>query len=101
MDFTCPDKQQIDIYDIGIVLNNALANAIEATGRLEGKKSIFLHSYIKGNLFFIEVENDFYGELIMDSKTGLPVSSKENQQHHGLGLENIQRCAKNIWEISI
>ena len=49
---------------------------------------------MKGNLFFIEVENDFFGELIIDSKTGLPVSSKEDKQLHGVGMENIQRCAK-------
>ncbi len=93
-DFTYPDKQQIDVYDIGIVLNNALENAIEASSKADGKKSISLHSYMKGNLFFIEVENDFSNDIIFDSKTGLPVSSKADKQLHGLGMENIQRCAK-------
>ena len=93
-DFTYPDKQQIDVYDIGIVLNNALENAIEASGRLAGEKSIHLRSYMKGNLFFIEVENDFSGEIIINSETGLPVSSKEDKRLHGVGMENIQRCAK-------
>ena len=92
--FTYPDKQQIDVYDIGIVLNNALENAIEASGKVDGRKNISLRSYMKGNLFFIEVENDFCGELVIDSGTGLPVSSKEDRQYHGLGIENIQRCAK-------
>ena len=92
--FTYPDKQQIDVYDIGIMLNNALENAIEASGKLEGEKNISLRSYMKGNLFFIEVENDFDGELVMDSKTGLPISSKADKRLHGLGIENIQRCAK-------
>lgn len=49
---------------------------------------------MKGNLFFIEVENDFGGEIIFDSETGLPVSNKEDKKLHGLGMENIQRCAK-------
>lgn len=93
-DFTYPDKQQIDVYDIGIVLNNALENAIEASSKAPGKKSISLRSYMKGNLFFIEVENDFLSEIIFDSETGLPVSSKADKQLHGLGMENIQRCAK-------
>ena len=93
-DFTYPDKQQIDVYDIGIALNNALENAIEASGRLAGEKSIHLRSYMKGNLFFIEVENDFSGEIIINSETGLPVSSKEDKRLHGVGMENIQRCAK-------
>ena len=93
-DFTYPDKQQIDVYDIGIVLNNALENAIEANSRLAGEKNIRLRSYMKGNLFFIEIENDFSGELIINSETGLPISSKEDKRLHGLGMENIQRCAK-------
>ena len=76
------------------MLNNALENAIEAGSTVSGKKSISLRSYMKGNLFFIEVENDFGGEIIFDSETGLPVSSKEDKKLHGLGMENIQRCAK-------
>lgn len=94
VDFVYPNKQQIDVYDIGIVLNNALENAIEASSKLEGKKNIYLRSYMKGNLFFIEVENDFADEIIMDSETGLPISNKDNKQLHGIGIENIQRCAK-------
>ena len=93
-DFTYPDKQQIDVYDVGIVLNNALENAIEASRNVEGRKGISLRSYMKGNLFFIEVENDFCGELVIDSGTGLPATCKEDRQIHGLGLDNIQRCAK-------
>ena len=93
-DFTYPDKQQIDVYDIAIVLNNALENAIEASRNAPGKKYINLRSYMKGNLFFIEVENEFISEIIFDSETGLPVSSKTEKQLHGLGMENIQRCAK-------
>ena len=93
-DFTYPDKQQIDVYDIAIVLNNALENAIEASRNAPGKKTISLRSYMKGNLFFIEVENDCMREIIFDRETGLPVSSKAEKQLHGLGMENIQRCAK-------
>lgn len=93
-DFVYPDKQQIDVYDIGIVLTNALENAIEASCQAEREKSISLRSYMKGNLFFIEVENDFDRELVIDSESGLPMTRKEDRQSHGLGLENIQRCAK-------
>lgn len=93
-DFSYPGKRQIDVYDIGIVLNNALENAIEASRKVEGKRSINLRSYMKGNLFFIEVENDCSGEIIFDSETGLPVSSKADKRLHALGMENIQRCAR-------
>lgn len=87
-DFTYPDKQQIDVYDIAIVLNNALENAIEASRKVEGKKYINLRSYMKGNLFFIEVENEFISEIIFDSETGLPVSSKTEKQLHGFEVVN-------------
>ena len=93
VDFTYPDKKQIDVYDIGIVLNNALENAIEAAGKAEGAKRIHVRSYQRGSLFFIEVENGFSGSLTMDRETGLPVSSKEDRRLHGLGMENIKRCA--------
>ena len=49
---------------------------------------------MKGSLFFIEVENDFAEDIVMEEESGLPVSSKENGKLHGIGLSNIQRCAK-------
>ena len=30
----------------------------------------------------------------MDKETGLPISSKEDGTQHGIGMSNIQRCAK-------
>ena len=92
-DFTYPDQKQIDVYDIGIVLSNALENAVEAAGKADGAKKISVRSYQKGSLFFIEVENGFSGSLTMDRVTGLPISSKEDRRLHGLGMENIKRCA--------
>lgn len=67
---------------------------MEAVSKIEGKKEIRVRSYQKGSLFFIEVVNDFSGGLVMDRETGLPISHKEDGQLHGLGLENIQRCAR-------
>lgn len=93
-DFICPSGQQIDVYDIGIILNNALENAIEACSKTEGVKHIYLHSYMKGNLFFIEIENDYAEDIIIDEKSGLPISNKNNREMHGLGMSNIRRCAK-------
>ena len=94
VDFNYPKELQIDVYDIGIILNNALENAIEATALSETDKYISLHSYVKGNLFFIEVENSFARELVMNKENGLPESSKAKKKFHGMGLTNIQRCAR-------
>ena len=93
VDYIYPKELQIDVYDIGVILNNALENAIEAATLLERDKYVSLHSYVKGNLFFIEVENSFAREIVMNKESGLPESSKANKKFHGMGLINIQRCA--------
>ena len=94
VDFNYPKELQIDVYDIGVVLNNALENAIEAARLLNRDKYVSLHSYVKGNLFFIEVENNFWREIVMNKESGLPESSKSNKKFHGMGLANIRRCAR-------
>ena len=94
VDFAYPPNLLIDIYDIAVILNNALENAIEACPKTEGNKQIKLHSYVKGSLFFIEIENDFSEDIIIEKESGLPVSSKESGKLHGIGISNIQRCAK-------
>lgn len=94
VDFAYPPNLLIDIYDIAVILNNALENAIEACRKTEGNKQIKLHSYVKGSLFFIEIENGFSEDIIIEKESGLPVSSKESGKLHGIGISNIQRCAK-------
>ena len=94
VDYIYPKELQIDVYDIGVILNNALENAIEAATLLNRDKYVSLHSYVKGNLFFIEVENSFAREIVMNKESGLPESSKANKKFHGMGLINIQRCAR-------
>ena len=94
VDFAYPRKLSIDVYDVAVILNNALENAIEACCKTEGDKQIKLHSYVKGSLFFIEVENDFTEDIVIEKESGLPVSSKESEKLHGIGISNIQRCAK-------
>ena len=73
VDFAYPPNLLIDIYDIAVILNNALENAIEACRKAEGNKQIKLHSYVKGSLFFIEVENDFSEDIIIEKELGFPV----------------------------
>lgn len=94
VDFSYPKELQIDVYDIGVILNNALENAIEAASLVKSDKYISLHSYVRGNLFFIEVDNSFVRDIMMNKESGLPESSKANKKFHGMGLTNIQRCAR-------
>lgn len=97
-EFLLTDQVHVRAYDIGIILNNGLDNAIEACRKAEGKKTeeklyIKLRSFRKQNMFFIEMENSFDGEIKW-GEDGLPCSTKEEEGDHGIGLKNIRYCAR-------
>ena len=71
-----------------------MENAIEACSFVENERFISLNSYVKGNLFFVEIENNFVKEIVINKESGLPESSKANKKQHGIGIFNIQRCAR-------
>ena len=85
-------NRKFDVYDVAIILNNALENSLE-----NAEKFISIRSYMRGNLFFIEIENDFSGRIEKDFAT-----TKADKTLHGLGLKNIRRCAqKYLGDIDI
>ena len=91
-DFNCPKNFIVDIYDLSIILNNALQNALEAAEKTANAE-IYIRSYFKGNFYFIEVTNNFNGEIIYN-ESDLPATTKSDKYLHGLGLTNIRRCAQ-------
>ena len=100
-EFTYPESERYDAYDIGIIVNNLLQNALEACGKmLQGDRYIFISSRQKRKFFLIEVRNPFEGEIIMDADTNLPISTKEKEPFgrqgsmHGIGLSNVKREAE-------
>ena len=98
-DFIIPANINIQAYDIGIILNNGLDNAVEACRKMrikypDSETFISVRSFRKRNMFFIEIENSFDGILKTDKESGYPVSTKENSKSHGIGLRNIKNCAK-------
>lgn len=100
--FRYPASDGYDAYDIGIILNNLLRNALEACRRMtEGKRHVSLSGKRKKKFFLIEVRNPFYGEIRFDRHTQLPVSTKEPSREmalgpslHGIGLSNVKREAE-------
>lgn len=69
-----PKNLKIQGYDIGIIIGNALDNAIEACKKLKEKDSraetfITLSSFSRGKMFFIEVENSFDWKIFGDRVT--------------------------------
>ena len=93
-----PDSLAIEAFDLGIVLNNALDNAIEACRRQAGQevREIRFHSYIKGRMFFLTVENT-YDKAALRFRDGRPVTAKEEEELHGLGMNNMQKCVEKYY----
>ena len=64
-DFLFPSSMNMDAFDLSIIINNALNNALEACRRQkEGRKFIELSAYRRQNMFFIIVKNSFDGKLV-------------------------------------
>ena len=96
--FMLSDAVTIKAYDMGIILNNGLDNAIEACMRMREKQPdagayITIRSFTAKNMYFIEIENSFDGVALFHKDSGLPISTKEDKEVHGIGLKNIRKCA--------
>ncbi|WP_300758710.1 GHKL domain-containing protein, partial [uncultured Oscillibacter sp.] len=95
VEFHYPDPGAYDAFDVGIILQNLLQNAVEACEKVgEGERFIVLTGKRKGRFFLIEVKNSSSGEVIF-GQDGLPVTTKqEDASMHGIGLANVRREAE-------
>ncbi len=91
-DFHYPTGSDINVFDVSVILNNALQNAVENVGG-SGAPHISILSYRRNNAYMIEIRNSFTGNLQWDTESGIPVTSKGNTDSHGYGLNNIRRIA--------
>lgn len=92
-DFYYPVGKGINAFDVSVILNNALQNAVEHAGN-NGTPYISVLSYHRNNAYMIEISNSFTGSLQWDEEGGLPVTSKEKTDGHGYGLPNIRKVAR-------
>ncbi|MBO5208615.1 MAG: GHKL domain-containing protein [Lachnospiraceae bacterium] len=98
-DFLYSEQLGIEAFDMGILLNNALDNAIEACGRCaaEMDKKISIFSYQKGAMFFLRIENSCNGnEIVYTTKQELR-TSKEDEWQHGIGLKNMKSIVERYY----
>lgn len=97
--FFCEDTGGIDVFDLGIVLNNLLDNAVTACEKVEkGERYIRLALKRKKKFLLLEVENSFDGE-VKSAGDGLPQTTKESSlpeilMEHGVGLRNVKEIAE-------
>ncbi len=108
-EFLYPASDGYDAYDIAIIINNLLQNALEACERMKGgKRYISLSGRQKKRFFLICVKNSFEGEVAFDKNSNLPVSTKgadllgKRVSMHGIGLSNVKReTAKYLGNVDI
>lgn len=94
-----PGKLHIRSYDIGIILGNALDNAMEACMKLKKKDAaarafIRLVSLQRGPLLLLKIENSFGGSVRRKPQAEFPESDKEGKGMHGIGMMNIKSAAE-------
>ncbi len=103
VEFHYPEPGAYDAFDVGIILQNLLQNAVEACEEVnEGERFIVLTGKRKGRFFLIEVKNSFVGEVVF-GQDGLPTTTKkEDVPMHGIGLSNVHwEAEKYMGEMEI
>ena len=95
--FHYPSSGKVESIDIGIILNNALSNAIRAAS---GSKDphVEVKAWKNNNAYLIQVKNSFAGKLMLDPQTELPETSKDDKESHGYGLMNMKRITEKYYD---
>ncbi len=94
---------EIPAFDLGIILNNLLDNAIEACEKLEtGKGFVRLSLKRKKQFLILYVENSFDGAVPISKGSPLPPTTKQSIlpgiiTEHGIGLENVRDIAERYF----
>lgn len=90
--------------DVCALFANALDNAMDACRKLgEDKRKVLLKSKVQKGLFCLEVKNPI--ECIVENpaddvdlktwkKDGLPSTSKQDKENHGIGLRSMKKIVK-------
>lgn len=94
-----PQDLKIHSYDIGIILGNAVDNAVRACQKLKEKEpeaEVFIRfvTLQKGNLLVLKVENSFDGKLVRRPREEFPMTDKPDKENHGMGLANIKNTVE-------
>lgn len=100
IDFRCgfyyPAETKVEVFDVSIILNNALTNAIKAA---EGCQNpyVSVSSYRRKHVYMIEVQNCTREKVEINGETGLPETTKCDKEHHGYGLVSICKIAQKYY----
>ena len=88
-----PEVIPVNQCDLGIVLGNALDNAIEATENCKNHdKKICISMGIKKEALIIIIKNP-YEHTLKEDRGGSFISTKEEGRKHGFGVNSINKVA--------
>ena len=100
IDFRCkfvyPVDTNINAFDVSVILNNAITNAIEGAEGCENPY-VSISSYRQKNAYMLEVTNCIIKYVEIDDETGLPETTKKDKGSHGFGLANIRKVAQKYY----
>lgn len=89
-----PDELPIEQCDIGVVLGNAIDNAIEAVRKCESSKKIIEISMgVKKEAWIIVIKNPYEKEIKRD-RNGRILSTKTKEYRRGYGLKSIEQIVE-------
>lgn len=89
-----PDELPIEQCDIGVVLGNAIDNAIEAVKKCKNSKKIIEISMgVKKEAWIIVIKNPFEKEIKRD-RNGKILSTKIKEYRRGYGLKSIEQIVE-------
>lgn len=89
--FHYPDGGQTDVFDVSVILNNGIDNALEAAAECQ-TPFVSVSSFYRKNVYMIEIRNSSSRRREPDLESGLLPTSKPGEGH-GFGLPNIKRAA--------
>lgn len=95
-DFHYPRSAKAESIDIGIILSNALSNAIRAASSIDDSK-VEVSAWTNNNAYLIQVKNTYREKLSLNSETGLPETTKSDIERHGFGLLNMKRITEKYY----
>lgn len=85
-----PEELPFDQCDIGIVIGNAIDNAIEAVENSKNRE-IRIVMGVKKESFVMIIENSYDGNLKGDAVGSLISTKKDDKNKHGYGIKSIKR----------
>ncbi|MCR5426631.1 MAG: GHKL domain-containing protein [Lachnospiraceae bacterium] len=88
--FVFPEKLGINPFDMSVILNNALKNAVDASKDVPGA-AICIKSISRDRVLLISIKNRITDRLELNEE-GL-IDSTKKQGGHGYGLKNIRNIA--------